>query len=234
MPAFFSNWLKNLLKTNESTGQYGTARTPRAPQRNGERLDRIAANDKKHRNRRLDPYDVTDAETWDEITDADIIEDEPLDISSPENAFLAGEVLYTPQSSNVHAIQYMNSESILIIGYGGKPKQPGVTWYGYNPIQPEHALEFFRVSSKGGKVWDDLRIRGTVFGYKVDYWIMDGPSTHVPLWHRAGDESISRHGAIPKSGEPFEGYHPATNYAGAKGGMGKKRGNSKPWNKGKK
>lgn len=165
-----------------------------------------------------------DVDPFDEIPEA-IVEPDPIDVSSPENEFLNGLVVYTPQSSSVYAIQYDQANQTLIVAFGGKAKKPGVTWYGYNPIAPGEALAMFAAGSKGSFVWDNLRRRGTVFGFQRSYFILDGPSTHVPLWHRAGDDSIARHGAIPPAGESFTGYHPATNWASAKGGMGKRRRN---------
>jgi hypothetical protein len=225
----FGDWLGKLAKTNVGDeGNIGPGRTP-------SRLGRVVEGDRRARTPRAPQHADEDLTP---TFDVDPPEEEPLDISSPENSFLGGEVVYTPFSSNVYALQYINAEQILVIGYGGKTDKPGITWYGYRPISPDHAIAFTHAGSVGGKVWDDLRVRGTVFGHKVEYFLMDGPSTHVPAWHRAGDESITAHGAVGRAGEPFKGWTPQLqaawqqqNRASSKGGMGRKGGASKPWQK---
>lgn len=152
------------------------------------------------------------------------------DLDSPENRFLQGEVTYTPQSSNVAWIQYESgpegsTTGILYIGY-----QDGSV-YRYFDLTPDDALSLYAASSKGTWVWDNLRLRGTVFGFKVMYEFLDGPSKAKRKWHEAGLASRQRHGNIPASGEPYPGYHPADNYHMAQGklgpNLGKKRGSKR-------
>lgn len=131
-----------------------------------------------------------------------------------EEAFLGGEVVYV-QSSNVGWIQY------LYVYPGGEPLNELVigfldnSIYAYEQVSLEEALNLYRADSKGKWVWHELRILGTVFGYKKNYRKIAG-DRH---WERTGD-SISRHEAIPPTGEVTKGYHPLYNYKGVKGPMG--------------
>lgn len=137
------------------------------------------------------------------------------------------------QSSNVAWFRFFDAEELLQIGY----KDGSV--YQYEPVRREMALDLLRAGSKGIWIWDHLRVRGTVFGFQVPYSFLDGPSTVKRVWHEgvfgerdkkgrylskraAGEASRKRHGAIPPSGEPFRGFHPA--FAHQVGGMGKRRG----------
>jgi hypothetical protein len=155
-------------------------------------------------------------------------EEEPYEIASPENDFLGGKTYDSFTSSNVRWMRYENELEHLYIGY-----KDGST-YGYGPVSPDQALRGFHAPSKGTWVWDELRIRGTVFGFKVPYWFMDGPSGKIRRWHEHSELSREIHGKIGKEGEPFPGYHPADEAdrilamrAAAKGGLGKKRGKRK-------
>jgi hypothetical protein len=140
-------------------------------------------------------------------------------IASAEAAFLSGQVHYVI-SSNVRYFQYlfMNDDGSplnqLVVGFLDS------SVYIYEQVTLEEALIFYRTTSPGGAVWDILRERGTVFGYKKDYRLASGDR----VWHGAGPDSIARHEAVPKSGEPYKGYHPSLAYKDAKGAMGAKGG----------
>jgi hypothetical protein len=151
------------------------------------------------------------------------VEEPPLDISeildTEENRFLAmGERIYV-NSSNVAWIQYLAA-------FEGTPEHLYVGYldgsaYGYSEITPEMAIAFLNAPSKGKWVWDNLRIRGTVFGWQKPYAFLNAASGEATRkWHEAGQSSQARHAAIPKHGEPFRGYHPADNFHVAKGPLG--------------
>lgn len=163
---------------------------------------------------------VSDDATFDLVTS----EDENAEVESMleragadaiEDAFLGGQVHYVT-SSNVAWIQYLwmypngTESNELYVGF-----RDGSV-YAYEDVTFEEALSMFRAGSKGGWVWDNLRVRGTQFGFQKNYRLVSGNR----VWHKAGEESQARHQAIPKSGEPYKGYHPTFDYARAKGAMG--------------
>jgi len=100
-------------------------------------------------------------------------------------------------SSNVVAILYEADDERLLIEYGkaGKPS----SFYAYQPVPLAMAMSLYDAPSKGTWVWDNLRLRGTVFGYKVPYVFLSGPSAARRKWHRT-QESRARHGRIGPSG----------------------------------
>lgn len=140
-----------------------------------------------------------------------------LYLNTPEDNFLRGQVLYVgASSSNVEFFQYLMFfpdgavQNQLVVGF-----QDG-SQYLYDDISMSEALLFFRAGSAGGMVWDQLRIRGTVFGYKKHYRLIHGDR----VW-KTTSASTARHEAIPKSGESFAGYHPYLNWKGGAGKTGK-------------
>ena len=73
---------------------------------------------------------------------------------------------FTPlvvNSSNVVSAQYYNDSNELRIQF-----KDGSA-YIYEDINTQEALEFAKAFSKGGWVWDYLRIRGTKYGHKKPY-----------------------------------------------------------------
>lgn len=157
------------------------------------------------------------------------IQDAIRDDDTPENAYLSGNRQYVI-SSNVEYFQYFmfyedgSPQNVLYVGF-----KDG-SLYSYQDVSMEEALVFYRAVSPGGAVWDHLRVRGTVFGYQKPYALVTGNR----VWHAAGNASQLRHGAIPRTGEPYKGYTPHNNYFQAKGPMGpntvnlgKKRGKKK-------
>lgn len=136
-------------------------------------------------------------------------------IASAEAAFLSGEIKYVI-SSNVRSIQYL-----WINPDGSRLEQLFVGFvdgslYQYLDVPFEVARDMYHASSYGTAVWDLLRVRGTVYGHQFDYAIVSGNR----VWHNAGDDSIARHESLPRAGEPFDNYHPALNWRGAKGMAG--------------
>lgn len=94
------------------------------------------------------------------------------------------------ESSNVHSIAYefnlANSTqpgNLLVRFLGGTSKNrtgPGAM-YSYKSVPYEIFKAFKIAASKGGFVWDELRVRGTVSGHQFDYQLADlGEMSHVP------------------------------------------------------
>jgi hypothetical protein len=153
-----------------------------------------------------------------------------------EEARLLGGERIDVESSNVGWFQYFQKDEELHVGFLDG------SVYAYYRVPLDTVFQIWRAGSKGGAIWDLLRVRGTVFGYKFEYAFLDGASTSTRKWHegvpgqrnkkgqflsksQAGLESRKRHGALGPAGEPYKGYHPATAFG--KGGLGKKRGKRK-------
>ena len=91
-------------------------------------------------------------------------------------------------SSNVEAgVYYPDSLRLELQFHDG-------TYYAYYSVGADEAASLFRAPSKGGWVWDVLRIRGTKLGFRKPYVWLSAPSAKQRLW----DESTERataHGA---------------------------------------
>lgn len=101
------------------------------------------------------------------------------------------------------AIAYDAEDERLMIQY------PDGSLYAYHPVSKSMALELYRAPSKGEWCWDNLRERGTVFGYKVPYELISGPSqrtlgVEARRWMR-NEETRRKHGNIPPSGRDYLG-----------------------------
>ncbi len=82
-----------------------------------------------------------------------------LHVGEVEEFVLEGVILFV-SSSNVSAMQYHKDEHTLMIEFkDGKA-------YLYRPISESLAYTFAEVGSKGGAVWDYLRVRGPGGDYK--------------------------------------------------------------------
>lgn len=164
---------------------------------------------------------VTDAtfETLEDIGERAIRE---AGATAEEEAYLLGNPVNVT-SSNVAWIQYLwrgegpNGQplagpelNLLYIGFLDGSS------YEYSDVTFDEALDLYRAGSKGKWVWRELRILGTVFGFKKNYRLVEGNR----VWHAAGADSIARHQAVPPSGEPYKSWHPSMNYKAAKGPMG--------------
>ena len=66
-------------------------------------------------------------------------------------------------SSNVAMVQYFYQVKQMMVEYKNRRA------YLYKSISVDEALIFFGAFSKGGWVWDNLRIRGTATGFKKYY-----------------------------------------------------------------
>ena len=120
------------------------------------------------------------------------------------DAFLYFGTWLPVQSSNVEQIHYDPSDSTLKIKFlnGG--------YYQYDDVSIREAESFANASSKGKWVWDELRKRGTVFGFnrRHPYTFLSGPTGvglggYTPQWYRSSG-TRSLHGKIPDSGAPNE------------------------------
>lgn len=140
-----------------------------------------------------------------------ITEEEDLTILKD---FLSGEVISTPWSTNVNFIAYEMQEDmrdVLVVGYLGMGPDStnadyGLRVYKYWPFTQDEAIKFFDAAmvSPGGAVWDELRVRGTVFGHQKEYTFMESwrgvKPRAVEPGYMADPMDQVRHMQIPKSG----------------------------------
>jgi hypothetical protein len=121
---------------------------------------------------------------------------------APNHPLVTGEMIETPESANVHSFGFHNDTHSLFVrfkdnprkaqlagGYGiggvfhgsgrGRPHRPGAL-YLYHHVPAKLFLAFITASSKGGWVWDHLRIRGTLSGHQYDYALVGVQGGYVP------------------------------------------------------
>jgi|SRR5579859_2523292 len=77
-------------------------------------------------------------------------------------------VIYAPHSSNVDNYRYIRWDPSGFLGMLRIQYKDG-SMYEYQPVSLEEAHSLYAAASKGKWVWDHLRIRGTIYGYKVPY-----------------------------------------------------------------
>lgn len=104
-------------------------------------------------------------------------------------------------SSNVSWMRYDQAQNQLYLGF-----IDGTT-YQYSQVLPEEALDLIYSPSHGKWVWDHLRVRGTVFGWRKPYQLFN--NANIRLWYRAGAKSIERWEGVGPAGEAQAGWHPA-------------------------
>lgn len=140
----------------------------------------------------------------------------------PGHPLVTGEMIETPQSSNVYAFGFHNDTHSLFVrfkdhrpaaagGYRiksvfsggsggeglpnrGRPHRPGPL-YLYHNVPARLFLAFIDASSKGDWVWDNLRIRGTLSGHQYDYALVGVQGAYVPrkaTLTPAGEEFLPR------------------------------------------
>lgn len=68
-------------------------------------------------------------------------------------------------SSNVDLIRYDYEEEVLYVQFKNG------AMYSYRTVSYKEALDFAQAPSKGGWVWDHLRVRGTLLGHRKQYQI---------------------------------------------------------------
>ena len=92
-------------------------------------------------------------------------------------------------SSNVHSIGFqMNLKNPLtstlfvkyLQKYGNGGQLGSGPTYGYKNVHPRLFQEFLAANSKGGFVWDRLRVRGTVAGSQYEYYLDSVSRGYVP------------------------------------------------------
>lgn len=112
------------------------------------------------------------------------------------SSFLAGRIWMTvSQSTNVHSAKYDPDENVLIMGYkGGRGKWQGrLRYYAYSGVDLSEAEECWDSISRGGWVWDELRVRKTLRGTQKPVVFLSSVSEIEPDWlqdYVPGEEGI--------------------------------------------
>lgn len=104
----------------------------------------------------------------------------------PNHPIVTGDMVPAGGSSNVHSFGYDHQSAYLYVRFlgafnkqTGRKEGPGPV-YRYSGVSPEEFLGLLSASSKGGWVWDQLRIRGTVSGHQKDYELVGIEGGYVP------------------------------------------------------
>jgi len=100
---------------------------------------------------------------------------------------VTGDFVPAAGSKNVHSYAYDADSAYLYIrfladtgrGSGEKTSGPG-SLYRYRDITPQMFADLHTTSSKGNWIWDHLRIRGTVAGYRKPYALVGVMQGYVP------------------------------------------------------
>lgn len=123
----------------------------------------------------------------------------PQTLETPRDAldaFLHFGAWLPVSSSNVDEIRYSPDDSTLQIKF----KNGNI--YQYDDVSVREAENFANSASKGGWVWDELRLRGTVFGFnrRHPYTFLSGVSAGtMPQWFRS-PMTRRLHGKVPDTG----------------------------------
>lgn len=104
---------------------------------------------------------------------------------SKDHPAVTGEKVPTSQSSNVWSIQYDLDQRALFIRFQApktkqNPAKRSGPLYRYSNVPPDVFLAMLKATSKGGFVWDRIRVRGTVSGHRYDYDLAAVRENHVP------------------------------------------------------
>jgi hypothetical protein len=113
--------------------------------------------------------------------------DVEVDIDGTKKTFPADHPIVTGNyvqcgSSNVHSFAYQLQGSRLLVRYlpsAAEGRGKG-TLYAYENVPPRKFLALLNAGSKGGWIWDNLRIRGTVSGHQHDYRLVAVTGGYVP------------------------------------------------------
>ena len=92
----------------------------------------------------------------------------PNSPNSPMVDFLTMGRWLSVTSTNVAAIAFDLKKQTLYVQFHPGSKDPNPRYW-YTPINAAQAGQFAVAPSKGGWVWDHLRVRGTKYGHKVPY-----------------------------------------------------------------
>lgn len=90
---------------------------------------------------------------------------------------------YVPaDSSNVHSFSYSYDKSRLYVRFhpSGAANRGKGSLYAYEHVPPRLFLLMLDAPSKGGFIWDWIRIRGTVSGHRFDYRLVAVTGEYVP------------------------------------------------------
>lgn len=102
-----------------------------------------------------------------------------------DHPIVTKEMVNAPDSSNVYSFMYDIDKRVLYIRFDApktklKPdKRPGPL-YTYGNFPPQMFLRMISAGSKGGFVWDNIRIRGTVSGHRYNYQLAAVREGYVP------------------------------------------------------
>ncbi len=110
--------------------------------------------------------------------------DVDLGDSPYQKDFLDGYPLSRFASSNVYAVVYDRTQSHLYVQYmGGRGKNRGGPgrWYQYRQVEISEAKVMYNAASKGVKVWDMLRVRGSQTAHQKPYTKNISPPGYLPL-----------------------------------------------------
>lgn len=140
-------------------------------------------------------------------------------VLDPGEGIWANEI-ETPESSNVYSIAYDEDQKILYVTFkamgrvdrttGKRPHRRGATYFYGGRLRgiPAHIWsEFKAAASKGGFVWDYLRVRGTIHGHHYPYGLVSGDMSSGTMYvprkaTRRGLRSRSVVAAAPTVGQP--------------------------------
>jgi hypothetical protein len=107
----------------------------------------------------------------------------------PDDPILTGEMVPV-ESSNVSSVGFDLNErnperSTMRIQYlqpdqrGGKRKVPGPV-YAYSPVSHRQFRSILRAGRKGSWIWDNLRVRGSIAGFRIPYSLIQSQQGNVP------------------------------------------------------
>lgn len=112
-----------------------------------------------------------------------------------EHPIVTGEPVKAVGSDNVHSFSYDYDKANLYIrfwhhqrGAAGKDEKIPGALYRYAHVPPSVFLGLMKANSKGGYVWDHIRIRGTVSGHQFDYQLV-GVATNGYLPRKATNKA---------------------------------------------
>lgn len=135
--------------------------------------------------------------------------------AGPDDDLLSG-AMEEVESSNVHSIGFQianpgDRTGTLLVRYLGQ-HQGGVraglgSLYAYRDVPVSLFRDFQHASSKGGWVWDHLRVRGTVAGHKFDYELIGVAGQYVPSLGRHVANYVPRAASL-RQATPGQHYIP--------------------------
>jgi len=122
----------------------------------------------------------------------------------PDHPLVTGDMVPV-DSSNVHSVGYDLEHHLLYVRYLDPAGRAGPL-YGYHDVRPEEFLDLLDAPSKGTWVWDNLRERGTVAGYRKPYFLAGVTRGYVP-----------RHAVLARvGGQLAEVFRPRTSFVGGR------------------